>query len=317
MKKSKLSPLKKTLLGLIALALLVALYFTAYQRPAPKPTSARAEASPVAMSTNDNDRKNSSKNVATLDMANTTKTGIKKATFPLYLDNVPSILHPITPVESNAKASSMISKSSYERGEDSNANYFHEASPYQFSGSIYNLVFENISTGATQRLFPNDNFVIGSIVAPFVDSPLTTALQNLKSDPAKTENTTQAAAEKPVEDTDKKTSAIDKKLMGYFIYQVQEQPISDEDKSNLDSQQSLYMSDFNGKNLVKLHPDTEYVKTVAWLPELERYYFITQNDSNNDKNITIDDSYHNYVIDFKKARETQTLPKAVAYNLLK
>lgn len=316
MKKPTLSPIKKAVLGMIALSIAVGLYFTACQRPP------QSVAEPVYAETNSAMSSFSQSETN----PNAPKTGIKKADFPLYLDNVPSILHPITPVETGDKGSKMASKYD-ERNEFNQANYFSEASPYEFRGEIYNLVFEDIKSGATQRLFPQDNFVIGSMVAPYVDLPLAKTVENLKNDPNKTQNPTDNTAQatatmvaeqaQPVTEQSKRTLANDKKLMGYFIYQVQEKPINDEDKSNLDRQQSLYLSDFSGKNLVKLHPDTEFVKSVAWLPELERYYFITQNDSNNDKNITIDDTYHNYVIDFKQARDSQTLPKAVVYRLLK
>lgn len=221
--------------------------------------------------------------------------GLKKADFPVYLAGVPSLLHPIVP--------SVPAQSAYpnaKRGDATPVNYFQQTAPYTFSANVYNLVFENIKTRSAKRLFVQDNYLIKSVFYPYVDL-------------AKTPNDAPANAAT----ADSTMTPIDKKLLGHFIYEVKELPDDNDSKTNIDDQLSLYMSDDTGNHLTKLHPINQYVKTTYWLPEVERFYFITQADTNGDGLINENDHIYNYVIDFAATRDAVNgyrAPTVVAYN---
>lgn len=240
--------------------------------------------------------------------------GLKKVEFPVFLAGVPSLLHPIVP---SVPLEGKMDGGSKSREGDTAVSYFQETSPYHFQSSVYNLVFEDIETGTTKRLFPHDNFVIKSAVYPFVEG------QTASSSPQKTTGT-------PSEPTDEKTptkpaSKSDKIMLKHFIYEVKERPSDDDSKTNIDEQLALYMSDDTGNDLVKLHPNNQYIKSGYWLPQLQRYYFTTQADTNSDGLIDANDKSYNYVIDFanptnttdKDGKTVRQQPKILAYTFLK
>ena len=216
--------------------------------------------------------------------------GLKRMDFPVYLTGLPSLLHPIIPsVAIKAKSEN------YDEARKSEASYFQEVAPYEFQSSIYNLVFEELKTGQTHRLFPQDNFVIKAVHTPFV--PLG---QDNKSAQNKV-SLTQKQTLPPTADTvSTQIKASNSLLLGYFIYEVKETPDDEDNKTNLDQQLTLYMSDFNGKNLLKLTPSNQYFKSYKWLPETKRFYFSTQADTNGDRIIDENDKYFYYFIDFGK-----------------
>ncbi len=100
--------------------------------------------------------------------------------------------------------------------------------------------------------------------------------------------------------TDFEIKITPKQMLKHFIYQVNEQADAkpENKKSNLHKQLALYMSDENGENLNKLHPDGQYLSDTKWMPTLKRFYFITQSDSDGNGIIDNKDKYHNYLIDF-------------------
>lgn len=202
--------------------------------------------------------------------------GLKKMDFPVYLAGIPDFLHPIIPsVPLTTKADAYSSRSQ----SSTDVSYFQETSPYEFQSSVYNIVFEDLKTKQTHRLFAQDNFIIKSVYYPFVN------------------------LDKTAKDTDSKDTDIivnNNLLLGYFIYQVKEIPNDNDSKTNLDEQLSLYMSDADGKNVVKLTQKNEYLKSFKWIPALKRYYFATQADTNNDHIIDENDKYFNYFIDFNQ-----------------
>ena len=89
-------------------------------------------------------------------------------------------------------------------------------------------------------------------------------------------------------------------LFNHIVYHVSETPNEQDEKGkNIMRQQALYMSNKMGAALIKLHPDNEFVRTTKWMPQVSRYYFITQSDSDGNGFIDEKDAYHNYQIDFK------------------
>ncbi len=118
------------------------------------------------------------------------------------------------------------------------------------------------------------------------------------------EFTTDTAKNKLIDLTNLKVKITPKQMLKHFIYQVNEQADANPEnkKSNLHQQLALYMSDENGENLHKLHPDNQYLSDTKWMPTLKRFYFITQSDSDGNGIIDNKDKYHNYLIDFNKEK---------------
>lgn len=229
--------------------------------------------------------------------------GLKKTDFPVYLAGVPSLLHPIVPSVPLQK------KPSYnkEHVDNNDVSYFQQVNPYQFNSNVYNIVFENIKSGLVQRLFPEDNYIIKAVFYPTSGVNNTENLLKNQTDISPNQHKTKTNI-----NSLNNTKVPDKILFKHFLYEIKEQPTDDNSKTNIDDQLALYMSDEDGKNLVKLHPNNQYLKSSYWLPELGRFYFTTQADSNGDNIIDDNDKYYNYMIDFTKEK-----PTLVSYNYLK
>lgn len=217
--------------------------------------------------------------------------GLKRMDFPVYLPGVPSLLHPIIPsVPINAKSDNYDDAS-----RKSEVSYFQEVGPYEFQSSVYNLVFETLKSGQIHRLFPQDNFVIKAVHTPFV--AIAPEDKSVQKKAALTQAHIPATKDQSVSPEVKVNNTL---LLGYFIYEVKETADDEDNKTNLDQQLTLYMSDLNGKNLLKLTPNNQYFKHYKWLPETKRFYFSTQADTNGDHVIDENDKYFYYFIDFAK-----------------
>ncbi|PID36954.1 MAG: hypothetical protein CR966_01730 [Pseudomonadales bacterium] len=120
------------------------------------------------------------------------------------------------------------------------------------------------------------------------------------------ELTTNTAKHKLTDLSNLEIKITPKQMLKHFIYQVNEQADAkpENKKSNLHKQLVLYMSDENGENLNKLHPDDQYLSDTKWMPTLKRFYFITQSDSDGNGIIDNKDKYHNYLIDFNAEKPT-------------
>lgn len=219
------------------------------------------------------------------------KVGLKRMDFPVFLAGVPSLLHPVIPSVPMTKKSDNYDEAS----RNTDVSYFQETAPYEFQSSIYNLVFETLTTGEVHRLFPQDNFVIKAVHTPFI-----TLSQHDKTAQPKAGVTQQPT---PIPKNTLKSTEVkvnDTLLLGYFIYEVKETADDEDEKTNLDQQLTLYMSDLTGKNLLKLTPNNQYFKNYKWLPDTKRFYFSTQADTNGDRSIDENDKYFYYFIDFGK-----------------
>lgn len=226
--------------------------------------------------------------------------GLKRMDFPVYLAGVPNLLHPIIPsVPINRKAESDASDA-----KKSPVSYFQEVAPYDFQSSVYNIVFEGLKTGQVHRLFPHDNFVIRAVHTPLVDLSQENKTAQKKAAITQTAPTQPQAAKEATSPLAVKVGNT--LLLGYFIYEVKEIADDDDNKTNLDQQLTLYLSDLNGKNLLKLTPNNQYFKHYKWLPETKRFYFSTQADSNGDRVIDENDKYFYYFIDFTKNAQIVT-----------
>lgn len=191
-----------------------------------------------------------------------------KMDLPIYLDGIPSLIHPIV-----VSATSQYASKSY--ADEKISSHINQGD-YSFAGDIFNLVFENINTGEHKALFAKNNQKIQHVSYP--TRPL---------NPPKPNQAPQ------------KLTAKDLKLYKHFIYEVKEQLNTDDNPSSLTNQTALYISDEQGNGLKKLHPDDQYFIESRWIADMERYYFTTKSDSNQDKKITLQDNSFSYYIDFK------------------
>lgn len=196
---------------------------------------------------------------------------ILKVDLPIFLDGVPSIIHPVV-VSSVTK----YAEKSYS-GEKVSSHI--DMGNYRFAGDMFNLVFEDIATGEHKSLFAKNSQKIQLVDYP--TSPL-----------------------KPISNPNQPLSANELKLYRHFLYQVQENNNSDRQSNSLSNQSALYISDEKGNGLKKLHPDEQYFIESRWISDVERYYFTTKADSNHDGKITLQDDSFNYYIDFKTENPT-------------
>ncbi|PIE46931.1 MAG: hypothetical protein CSA42_05860 [Gammaproteobacteria bacterium] len=257
-----------------------------------------------------------------------------KLDFPQQIEDIPYLLHPIVATigEENKNSKSLTSKDGYE-----GMNFFYENEPYHYHTHIHNLIFEDITTKKNIKLFKHNNFIINNIFYPYVtekwiitnkqtgqkqavqmgNHPLNPQTVNPQLADAKiTDETIEKTLQEVIAKTGKNNQndfeidIIPKQMLKHFIYQVNEQPNAkpENKKSNLHTQLALYMSDENGKNLHKLHPDNQYLSDTKWMPKLKRFYFITQSDSDGNGIIDHKDKYHNYLINFNREN-----PEAQSY----
>ena len=225
--------------------------------------------------------------------------------FPQYINGTPALLHPITPINIENHETGLSSIKS--RKGEMYYPIFEQQGTYQYGTHANNFVFEEIATGNTQKLMPNDNFIIDQIFLPYttqyklfsakdISQEEALAYDNEMSTDIDHENNYYAEQDAP-RDTEKVTINTP---FNHLIYHVSETPNQpDEEDKNIMRQQALYMSNNMGKQLTKLHPDNEYVQQTKWMPQVARYYFITRSDSDGNGLIDEKDATHNYQIDFK------------------
>ncbi len=223
-----------------------------------------------------------------------------KTEFPRYINGVPALLHPITPLNREYREASETALSSIKsRKGDGYQPIFEHQSTYHYRTHASNFVFEAIATGATQKLMPNNNFIISNVFIPYITehqlvTTNDTAVQQSVLDNDEDLNNIEVDADR---ETQKLTINVP---LNHFIYHIFETPNeADEKGKNIKRQQALYMSNKMGAELTKLHPDNEFVRATKWMPQVKRYYFITQSDSDGNGIIDEKDAYHNYQIDFE------------------
>lgn len=206
-----------------------------------------------------------------------------KVDLPIDLYGADSLLHPVvvSAIDEYVDKSGSYSKTQI---------YSHvSVSDDKISGQMFNLIFENKQTGQTTPLFKNNTQIIHEAYYPVY----------IKSD-------YMGRGEMNLQNVHKD----DLKHYHHFIYTVQEN-IGKYDSDSIHAQISLYMSDDKGGNLTKLHPDDEYFIQGSWVMNMERYYFTTKKDSNNDGKIDLYDDSKNYYIDFKESN-----PMVKAYDFM-
>ncbi|MBE0441471.1 MULTISPECIES: hypothetical protein [unclassified Psychrobacter] len=238
------------------------------------------------------------------DATNTAMQDSTSIQFPQYIHGTPALLHPITPIDIEDQETGLSSIKS--RKGEMVYPIFEQQSTYRYHTHANNFVFEEIATGNTQKLMPNDNFIIDQIFLPYTTQYKLIAAKDISQADALAYDTEMLAdmdydanyeaAQDALRGTEKVTINTP---FNHLIYHVSETPNQpDEEGKNIMRQQALYMSDNMGKQLTKLHPDNEYVQSTKWMPQVARYYFITRSDSDGNGLIDEKDATHNYQIDF-------------------
>lgn len=199
-----------------------------------------------------------------------------KVDLPIDFKGVSSLIHPIV-----VSAVEQYAEKSYS-GSGKTVSSYIDVHNYQLSGKMFNLVFEDKQTGATKALFPHNTQFIHR--AEYVIATIA--------------------------DEGNEQKVKQRQFYRHFVYQVQEKL---DEKAPFHKERALYLSDEKGENRQKLHQDSEFLIETRWLPEMERYYFTTKSDSNQDGKITLADQSHNYYIDFKEnipiVKQYDVLPK--------
>lgn len=199
-----------------------------------------------------------------------------KVDLPIHLKHVPVIIHPVVVSAVSRHAEKSVS------GEKVTSEVY--TNQYYLTGQMFNLVFEDLQTGAHRPLFKNNTQLIH--VAHY---PVSVLKEGVGQD------TTELKAD-------------EMKKYGHFLYHVQENLQQTSDERSAKAQLALYMSDETGGQLQKLHPDGQYLTEGRWMADVARYYFTTKSDSDHDGKITLKDNSHNYYVDFKDGASPTVKP---------
>ena len=81
--------------------------------------------------------------------------------FPQYINGTPALLHPITPIDIEDQETGLSSVKS--RKGETYHHIFERQSTYRYNTHASNFVFEEIATGNTQKLMPDNNFIINAM----------------------------------------------------------------------------------------------------------------------------------------------------------
>ncbi len=223
-----------------------------------------------------------------------------KTEFPYYnIGGIAALLHPITPVTLASDANTLSSSKS--RGDKNSPAVFEEVGTYDYRTYASNFVFEDMATGEIQRLMPNNDFIVNQMFLPHITQPSLTLTKTIARD-LNVDNAVDidVIAKTTATLNEQKDQALTIPF-NHIIYHVSETPYVQNIKGkNIARQQALYMSNRLGKNLTKLHPDNEFIQDTKWMPQVSRYYFTTQSDSDSNGIINEEDDTHNYKIDFSE-----------------
>ncbi len=238
--------------------------------------------------------------------------------FPQYIKGWPTLLHPISPLSLTAEQDENLS--SIKSRDKWQPTIFAETEPYTYQTYISNIVFEDLVTGLERKLLADNSFIIRSIFIPHITKKRILRKNSNADDTVVDTATIDGSVVTDIEyDNDNngiyRMQRIEtvNTLFKHAIYRINETPNQKDDKDkNIFEQQALYMSDDMGNQLIKLHPDNEFIQTSKWLPQLSRYYFITRSDSDGNGLIDDKDQTHNYQINFSTDK-----PAVRAYNFTK
>lgn len=152
-------PLSKTSVLLLASALLCT---ACQQKPDDAPTKAQKETSSSVNTIND--AVIIADTPATLPPA---PTASQRLDAPVWVAGTSTLLHPIVTVYSNDKTS-LLAKDYSESG--TRSGFVTPVSRFDYRTQVNDLIFEDLATGAKQRVFSHNRFVITRVFFPYISS---------------------------------------------------------------------------------------------------------------------------------------------------
>ncbi|MFW2177355.1 MULTISPECIES: hypothetical protein [unclassified Moraxella] len=312
------------------------LVLTACQKSPDATTEAPTPPKPKTASTVVSEVPTASTTGATVIVAETPATlppppiEIQQLGVPVYVEGTPALLHPIITLLQDSKGiialkstSDSTDKSDTNYRNDIISAYFNKIGLFDFQTDIDNLVFENITNAKTQRLFGQNTYKIHRVFFPYIAEDNryfdTNKSYTPKNTPAPTQQTAQSSAQtastpastpQPTQPT--KPTSVNQKFttkmlevdgvkylaLPRVIYEVNEAGKSSSSEKNAQEKMALYMSDNFGQGITRLHPAEQFLTNTEWVEALQRFYFITQADSDGNGIINDKDQTYHYYVDF-------------------
>jgi hypothetical protein len=182
------------------------------------------------------------------------------AELPIYFDSTEYLIYPVGFVNLNDRENKGILKGSYSSSDYSNSEFSVESNSNDyFSGSITNLVFENLKS-RNQRLLTRKMVCI-------------TNVQYLRN--------------------------LSKKIKrNYLLYSVIDKDLNHDEKLDYQDIESLYISKIDGSDFKKITIDYYDYKDGELIIQDLKYFYRTIEDTNKDGSFDKKDKYHYYFIDF-------------------
>lgn len=235
---------------------------------------------------------------------------VQQMDVPIFIEGTPALLHPIVTVIKDNKVSAVkaMSDSAVGKNEPSQfqSQFFSNVGIFDYQTNIDNLVFENIDTQQTQKLFSTSTFKIRRVLFPYIAAN-NRFFSNNKTYTPKNTPTSASSAKAETNAERAKDNAVNQRFMLTAIeindakYAALPRVIFEVDETtnpNSGDKMALYMSDNFGHGITRLHPANQFLVSSEWVEPLQRFYFITQADSDSNGVINDKDQTFHYYIDF-------------------
>lgn len=225
---------------------------------------------------------------------------VQQLDVPVYVEGGALLLHPLVTLYTDDKGLMA------QRGTDASrmtSSFVTPINSFDYTSNIDNLILENVRTGSKHRVFDHNRFRITRIFFPYqysehssLKGSTTPATDTVKNN-GNAENISQTKAS---EET--KNGAV---LLSRILYEVDEaapskNPTAAVNQRNERSRMALYMSDNSGNGLTRLHPANQFLLNSTWVEPLQRFYFVTRADSDNNGKLDDKDKVYYYYVDFTK-----------------
>ncbi len=266
---------------------------------------------------------------------------VQQMDVPIYIEGISALLHPIvTVVKDNKNPTNKLSigndsENAKESGLETSlqSTYFNKTGLFDYQTNIDNLVFENLGNKTSQRLFAHNNFKIRRVFFPFIAknnrlfndnkiyTPNTPATLSKDKNKKPTSTVSPSAASHDNVSVNQrfilnpvKVDEVEYMALPRVIFEVNEANQATDtqkaDNQKTDTQKTdtqkmaLYMSDNFGHGITRLHPANQFLISSEWVEALQRFYFITQADSDSNGVINDKDQTFYYYIDFSTSMPT-------------
>lgn len=238
---------------------------------------------------------------------------VQQLDVPVYIEGTPALLHPIVTVVQDSKGSVATKMASSDKTDakaypsEYQSAYFSKTGLFDYQTNIDNVVFENIETSKAQHVFNQNTYKIQRVFFPYIAEDNRYFANNKTYVPKRQPNETASQNTATKSASSVANTAVNQKFLSDLItvdgvkykplprvlFEVNENP-----KADSRSKMALYMSDNFGQGITKLHPSNQFLISNEWVEPLQRFYFITQSDSDNNGVINDKDTTYHYYVDF-------------------